>query len=36
MNKNASELPQPQVVTYRREELEIPVAFTGKPSGNGV
>ena len=29
------ELPKPEVVTYRRGELEAPVVFTGRPSQNG-
>ena len=28
------ELPQAEVTTYRRDELEAPVVFTGIPSQN--
>lgn len=34
MAHNGKELPKPEVVTYRREELQTPVVFTGEPSNN--
>lgn len=33
MVKTKKELPGPEVVTYRRDELEMPVVLTIKPSG---
>ena len=35
MVEHAKELPQPEVVTYRREELDLPIAFTGEPRPSG-
>lgn len=32
MIDRSRELPLPEVVTYRREELELPVVFTIAPS----
>ena len=34
MAETKQELPEPTVVTYRREELAIPVVYTIKPSGS--
>lgn len=34
MDEHAKELPQPEVVTYRREELDLPIALTGTRPSN--
>lgn len=36
MVKTKKELPGPAVVTYRRDELQMPVVFTLKPSNGQV
>ncbi len=33
--KSEKPLPQPQIITYRKEEIELPVVFMGAGSGAG-
>lgn len=35
MGEHAKELPKPEIVTYRREELDLPVVLTGIPAPSG-
>lgn len=32
VDEGTKELPKPEIVTYRREELDLPVVLTGLPS----
>jgi len=35
MREQGKELPPPEIVTYRREELELPLVLTGIPPPSG-
>ena len=36
MVEQTKELPKPEIVTYRREELDLPVVLTGTPPPSGT